>query len=348
MPFVIDDPRNWLDFIPGTLKDSPLYSELWEHLKGDEELLSLVDLIQKDQPNLVTFFAAVTFLLLRETNHPLALYYPYLHKEGAPPLSEAYPFFREFVLAHSAELRSLLPSARQQTNEVTRCTNLMPAFVLAYQRGGYQPLNMIEIGSSAGLNLLWNQYHYAYGSIVVGDTASPVHISCALQGSFLPPLPERLPRVANCQGIELVPRDVYDEEDMRWVRAAIWPEEYARHQVLDAAIRFAQQTPFRLHHGDACEHLPALLGVIPHDQTAVIWHSFAVNQGPIKVKERIEQQITDASHAQTIYRVSLEFLGKKGPTLELYEYQRGKVVKQEVLAHCAVHGERMEWLLATH
>jgi hypothetical protein len=119
MSSLIDDPRNWLGFISGTLKASPLYSELWKHLQHDEEVLSLVDLIQKDQPNLVTFFAAVNFFLLRETDHPLALYYPYLHQEAALPLAEAYPLFREFVVAHRAELRTILPTARLQTNEVT-------------------------------------------------------------------------------------------------------------------------------------------------------------------------------------------------------------------------------------
>jgi hypothetical protein len=347
MSLSIDDPRNWLGFISGTLKDSPLYSELWKHLQSDEEVLSLVNLIQKDQPNLVTFFAAVNFLLLKEPHSPLALYYPYIHPEGALPLTEAYPFFREFVVAHSAELRTILPTARLQTNEVTRCANLLPAFTLAYQRGGYQPLHMIEIGCSAGLNLLWHRYQYRYGSIVVGDSTSPVQITCELQGAPLPPLPEKLPYVANCQGIELCPRDICNEEDMRWVRAAIWPEEVGRHHLLDAAIAFARREGVSLHKGDACDLLPELLSVIPDDQTAVVWHSFAVNQGPIAVKERIDAQIADASRERVLYRVSLEFLDQAGPQLELMTYEQGKMVKQELLARCAVHGEHMTWLLAS-
>jgi hypothetical protein len=356
MSLTIDDPRNWLEFIPETLKSSPLYSELWKRIKGDAEILALVNLVDKDQPNLVTFFAGVNFLLLREPHYPLALYYPYLHQDGAPPLSDAYPFFREFVLAHIAELRNLLPTARLQTNEVTRCANLLPAFVLVHQRGGYQPLNMIEIGSSAGLNLLWNRYRYQYGSglttddIIVGDLTSPVQIHCEIIGPHLPPFPEvMLPSVANCQGIELVPRDIYDEEDMRWVRAAIWPEEVGRHQVLDTAIAFAQQKGMPLHQGDACDLLPALLAAIPESQTAIVWHSFAVNQGPVEVKECIDLQIAEASHRIPIYRVALEFSLEKqaGPRLELSEYQGGKIVKQELLARCSVHGEHMIWLLDT-
>jgi hypothetical protein len=355
MSFSIEDPRKWLDLIPGTLKASPLYLELWEHIKDDEEILALVNQVDKNQPNLVTFFVGVHFLLLREPHHPLGLYYPYFQKGDAPPLSEVYPYFREFVLLHLAELQTLLPTARLQTNEVARCANLLPAFVLAYQRGGQQPLNMIEIGSSCGLNLLWDRYRYHYRSdlaledISIGDLSSPVQIHCQLDGPLLPLLPGTiLPRVASIQGIELFLRDIHDEEDMRWVRASIWPEELERHQVLDAAIRFARQEGLHVHHGDGCELLPGLLAAIPEAQTAVVWHSFAINQGPIEVKKSIDLQIAEASRRMPIYRVALELSLENlaGSQLELYEYRDGMLVKQELLAHCAVHGKRMTWLSA--
>ncbi len=356
MSSIIKDPRQWLNFVPDTLKASPLYAALWQQLKDDPELLELVALVDTNQPIPITFFTTVNYLVLAEPLDPLALYYPYLHPslhpDEAPPLAEAYRSFRAFVFAHREELRMLLSSARLQTNEPTRCSNLLPAFFLAYQRGGYQPLNMIEIGSSAGFNLRWHRYHYQYISelttedLLVGESGSPVHLHCSLQGPYLPLLPEAaLPRVASCQGIELCPRDIKVEQDMRWVRAAIWPEERKRHEVLDAAISFARHTPALLHQGDASALLSELLAVIPDDHTAVIWHSYAIEQGPVEVKDRILQQIRDASHRIPIYRVSLEFLGMAGPKLELMKYDKGELVEADHLANCTVHGEQMMWLL---
>ena len=351
----LTDPRHWLDFVPGSLQASPLYAALWQRLQADEPLLALMDLVPKDQPLPITFFTAVNFLVLGEPAHPLAQYYPALHPEAAPPLADAYALFREFVLAHRPTLLSLLPTARLQTNEVTRCCNLLPAFFLAYQRGGMQPLTMLEIGSSAGFNLLWHHYQYHYHmhdgqDIVLGEDHvphAPVRVSCEIMGEALPPLPltrSTFPQVALCQGIELVPRAVHHDEDMRWVRAAIWPEEVERHRVLNDAIAFARQTPVLLHTGDASDLLPALLATLPTRQTAVIWHSFAVNQGPIQVKERLEQQLLAASRQRPLYRVSLEVSDSRGPQLHLLTYEQGACVRREHLAQCAFHGERMKWL----
>src|SRR4051812_43979061 len=107
-------------------------------------------------------------------------------------------------------------------------------------------------------------------SIIVGNPISSVKITCELRGGLLPPLPKKLPHVAHCQGIEWCPRDIENEKDIRWVRAAIWPEERARYQLLDAAIAFGQQEGMSLHKGDASELLPELLSAIPDKQTAII------------------------------------------------------------------------------
>lgn len=351
LPF--SDPRNWLEIVPRTLQASPLYSALWEHLQTDSELLALMELMEKDQPLPVTFFTAINYLVLGEPQDPLAQFYPYLQPEHTRPAAEAYPFFRSFVLKHRDILREILPTARLQTNEVTRCSNLLPAFLLAYQRGGSQALNMIEIGSSAGFNLLWHHYGYRYRQgdaaedLFLNDRQAPVQVECELTAERAFPLSASavLPPVARCQGIELCPRDIHNEADMRWVRGAIWPEEVERHRTFDAALAFARRTPLPLHVGDASELLPNLLAAIPPTQTAVVWHSYAVNQGPLEVKERLHAQMAEASRRIPIYRIALEALPPSPqPCLELYEYRDGRVVSHEMLARCAFHGERMNWL----
>jgi hypothetical protein len=261
------------------------------------------------------------------------------------PAQAAYPFFKEFVFEHRTELLALMPGARLQTNEVNRLANLLPAFNLAYLRGGHRPLVMVEIGCSAGLNLSWPRYGYIYGDTCVGEIASPVQIHCQLEGVHRPPLLMPLPAVADIVGIELAPPDIMTEQGIRWLEACIWPEEQERYLRLVAAIALARANPPHMLQGEACEFLPDLLAQAPDGQIT-LWHSFALNQGPAEVAERIEQQISDASRQRAIFRVSLEVDPERAtrPILEVLMYWDGQLQDRQILAYCSLHGETMEWV----
>ena len=343
---LVADPQWWQSYISSTVQDSPLYSEFYAHLPYDQELRPLLALIDQSQPVPTLFFSTVNFLLLRSVEHPLAEFYPYLC--AAPrPAREVYPFFHEFCLAHEEELRQILPGARLQTNEVTRCANLLPAFARIFQRGGQQPLALLEIGASAGLNLSWDRYGYDYGQAQCGDRHSPVQVVCGVDGEYPPPLPATLPTVGSRQGIDLAPLDIADEEHVYWLRACIWPEEVARYALLDAAIDLARRNPPKIVQGDACVLLPELLAAIPPEQTVCLWHSFVLRQCPPEVGARIEELLCHFARQRTLYRVSLEYMQpdrRYPPQLELLTYEKGEMLQRELLATCAVHGERMQWL----
>lgn len=343
---LLADPKWWQSYMPATLHDSPLYTEFYAHLPYDQELQQLLVLIKRDQPVPSLFFSAVTFLLLKEPQHPLAAFYPYLTPHPRPA-SEVYPFFREFCLSHQNLLRQILPEVRLQTNEVTRCANLLPAFEMVYQRGQRRPLALLEIGASAGLNLSWDQYHYDYGEgRLAGDPLSPVEIQCRVSGEHFPALPKTMPLIASRQGIDIAPLDIFSDDHVRWLRACIWPEEVYRYKQLDSAIAFARNHPPNLLSGDACEFLPALLEAIPLDQTICIWHSYVLRQCPPEVRARIEEIIAIHAQKRDIYRISLEFVQhdrQQQPRLELFSYQSGGALESTWLATCNVHGEQMEW-----
>ncbi len=349
----INDPRRWLTYVPHSFERlSPLYAHLYARMQQDPEIFALLDLIEKNQPIPVLFFSVISFLVLAAPEQAFAHFYPTLHP-FTRPVHEAYPVFRQFCLTHQQELRSLLPVARLQTNEVARCAQLLPAFTLVFQRGGAQPLAQVELGTSAGLNLLWDRYRYRYRSQaaipqVLGNLDAPVLIPCQLQGVHRPPLPFSLPAVAQRVGIDLAPLNLHAEEDVRWLRACIWPEERERSRRLEATLAFARQQELPILKGDACELLPPLLSQIPLEQTLCVWHSFALNQGPAHVRERIDAQLRGASQERTIYRIALEADPLRGgpPRLELLTYRAGALVQSEWLATCSFHGEEMEWLAA--
>jgi hypothetical protein len=323
---------------------SPLYAQLSQYISTDRDILRL--LLDADRATQVSnlLFGAVHYLLLRGEEHPLRAFYASLTAEPLAP-QDASSAFRDFCLQHAAEIRHLVNTKRVQTNEVQRCTGLLPAFSLLYQRAQRTPLSLIEIGSSAGLHLLWDKYGYHYDSIgSKGALTSDVQLRCGLVGPKIPNIPDPLPRVQARTGIDINPIDVTNTDAVRWVRALIWPEHTDRAALFERAIGIARRDPPAILAGNAADVLLESVSTVPPDTVLCIFHSYTLNQCPEDVRVRILRMIEEVPKSRELFRISLEWYGgQKQPQLELYSYIRNHT-QQELLAYCESHGRSMEWL----
>jgi hypothetical protein len=319
---------------------SPLYERLSLGIAEDGNLLDLAACARSVPPTNL-FFAAVHLLLLGGARHPLAGFYDSV-SEGALESGDPFPAFRSFCLEHAREIREILSTRRVQTNEVRRCALLLPAFGLAAQRAG-RPLALVEVGASAGLNLLFDRYAYDYGDGEMrGESGSAVRLRCEIRGDRPPPLPDELPEVACRLGIDLNPLDVRDGETVRWLEALVWPEEFAcRAPLLRRAISTARSSPPALLAGDALDLLPEVLANLPEGATPCVFHSFTLNQFPIDAREEFSAILASHASRRNLYRVSVEWLGGgDAPVLSLSRYAQAGI-EEQTLARCDDHGE---WL----
>lgn len=323
---------------------SPLYAHLAQQIAGDTVVLDLVRHADRATQVSNLLFGAVHFLLLQNPDVPLAAFYASLVPDPQP-LAAAYPAFRAFCLAHADAIRTLVTTQRVQTNEVGRCANLLPAFALAAQRAGAQPLALVEIGASAGLNLLWDRYGYDYGSAGrAGDEQVPVQLRCLVEGALRPPIPRRLPAVAARIGIDLHPVALDDADMVRWLRALIWPEQRARAALFEQALAEARQEPPTVLAGDAAVLLPAAVAGLPEDALVCMYHSYTLNQCPADVRAAIEEQCAIVAQQRPLVRVALEWYGDQpAPELTLINYADG-IERHTLLARCESHGRAMRWL----
>jgi hypothetical protein len=322
---------------------SPLYERLSLGIAHDPELLDIAARAQPGQPVPNLFLAAVHFLLLRGVQHPLAAFYPSL-SAITPPSADPYPSFRTFCLEHRGQLLELISTRLVQTNEVRRCGCLLPAFAMVSSRTQGRPLALVEIGASAGLNLLWDRYGYDYGEDRrYGDPRSSVQIACMLHGERRPPLPAALPATGMRLGIDLHPIDICDPNAALWLRALVWPDERGRTELLQEALRIANQAPPRLIAGNALDRLPEVLAAIPAAQSLCIFHTHTVNQFPVEARARLSELLAAHGTTRDLFRVSIEWLGEGQPRLELVSFDDG-VMTAQLLAYCGSHGEWIEWL----
>jgi hypothetical protein len=314
----------------------PLYAALSTQIANDEALLGIARHVRRPPvPNV--FFAAVHFLLAETPEPELSAFYANLCDDPRPPAA-AYPAFRDFVLSNTARLIPLLETRITQTNEVSRCSFLLPAFTAVQQSADGRPLALIDVGCSAGLHLRWDRYHYDYGVAHVGDPRAAVSIRCELRGHVMPPLPVSFPECPFRVGIDLSPVDLHDPIERRWFEALIWPEHEGRRRLSAAAIGELLRDPPTIVRGDAIEVLAAELAAVPSGTALVVYNSAALCQGGDAEKKAI----ADVLVAFSLHR-PIHWLYCEGEEVLLRDVDRGSIAEAK-LANKDGHGRWLEWL----
>ena len=225
---------------------SAAYEALGESVAGDPALVTFIASLPpgKRQPQLI--FAAARYLL-----------------DAVPGIGQ----LRDLVSGSPAELTAVILAHGTQTNEPGRCAVLLPALAQLPQ-----PLALIEVGASAGLNLLPDRYSYDYGGhrLAGSDPDAPV-LRCEPRGAV--PLPAQVPAIAWRAGLDLNPLDVTSDDDVRWLSCLVWPGEGDRAERLRAAVAVARRDPPTVHRGDLLTDLPALAAQAPAGVTVVVVHT---------------------------------------------------------------------------
>ncbi|WP_159589387.1 DUF2332 domain-containing protein [Chelativorans xinjiangense] len=270
-----------------------------------------------------------------------------------PALAAAYPpnqvtdeALREALTAaiarHDARLVQGLDSP-PQTNEIARAAMLLPGF-LAIGREAGMPLAIREIGSSAGLNLLFDRFHYRYGEACWGDEASPVKLTAEARGKA-PPLGGFLD-IASRKGSDVVPVDVADAEERLRLKSYVWPDQTARLERLEAALALARETPFSIEKADAADFIAAELAARGDDAVFVLFHSIMWQYLPYEKRRHIETLLDEAGNAPGSTPLAwLRMEPVSGDTgfarLRLTLWPVGET---RDLARCDFHGRWIEWL----
>lgn len=276
-----DDLRAQRDFLA---ERAPVYGRLLE-LLGDRLEGELGRRLASAwaEREFVAFYDRPLLLLaslrddaLREgSSHPL-----YAALVEDPPRVEAVT--EGALAAATTEERELLwrTVARRwvQTNETSRAIAwLWPAHLMS-EAGVERPLALVDLGASAGLNLVAD----ALPPMWSDETGEPI------------PLSPR-PPVASRAGLDLAPLDVREEDDARWLRACVWPGDTARLERLELGIaafhaEAARSGALALEAGPltaAVEHLRRA----PDDTTVLAVQTIVRDYLPARDRERYERSM---------------------------------------------------------
>lgn len=205
----------------------------------------------------------------------------------------------ERVLAeHEAALLPWLDGP-PQTNEPGRSAALMIGLIEIARRCGPK-IELLEIGSSAGLNLLIDRYRIDLGGSLYGPEDSAVTIVPRWTGPPAPVVPLEIVQVRGC---DVNPLDATDPAVAARLAAYVWPETPERLARVRAAIGMLAARGVDLVGADAADWIEARLaepqaaGV-----TRVLMHSVVWQYLPEPVAERIRAAMKAAGARATAER----------------------------------------------
>ncbi|MGE7604431.1 DUF2332 domain-containing protein [Peribacillus sp. NPDC097675] len=318
---------------------SKLYEFLSVNVSEDDELLELCSEIPSGQPVPNLLLGAVHYLLLKGEEHCLREYYPSINKQARNIDDETFVYFKGFCKSFREEIVTLLKSKLVQTNEVRRCGYLYPVFSYIYSRVE-KPLALIEIGTSAGLQLLWDKYRYSYGTdVTYGDEDSSVQIISEFKGENPPPFLSDIPPVASKVGVDLHINDLRNSEDYLWLKSLIWPEHQDRMELFESAVRCFKENPVELIEGDGVALLTGLVDTIPEDSVICIFHTHVANQMSEDIKYTLLEKIKKIGSQRDIFHIYNNMWDRK---LHLDYFMDG-LKYNETVGDTDGHGRWFEW-----
>jgi hypothetical protein len=263
-----------------SLPRAPLNAALSRAIAADPDLYRLMRHAPPTQRNPVLLLACLHASLLDDPAHPLVEWYPNLTPGPRPADDPALAsVLGGFVAERTPAIIAMLRTRSTQTNEVGRSAMFLVAFgVLADEVG---PLGHLDVGTSAGLNLLLDRFAYRFhprddaSELTAVGPPSPAVLTVSTEGR--PPIPATIPTIAARSGIDRRPIDVTDDDEARWLEACVWPDQTDRFERLRAAIDLARDRPPQILAGDAVDTLERGVQAVGGPGHPVITNSWVLN-----------------------------------------------------------------------
>ncbi len=271
-----------------------------------------------------------------------------------PALSAAYPPNRTepatlwpavagAMARHDDVLSSGLGSP-PQTNDVARSQLILGAALVIAARTGL-PLDLYEIGASAGLTLAFDRYHYDFGDgRQWGPASAPLTLDCNWHGK-VPSLDTPIV-VAGRHGSDLSPLDPALVADRERLMSYIWADQPHRLTRMEAALGLAAESGTRVEKADAADWAERVLWAPLQPGTVrVLVHSLVWQYLPPEGRSRIQHALEAAGRKATreapVACFGFEEDGHPaGGRMHLTIWPDGETVE---LGRADSHGRRIDW-----
>ncbi len=233
-----------------------------------------------------------------------------------------------------------------QTNEVSRAAAFMAA--LAHLGAGQNmPVELLELGASAGLNLNLHRYRYRLCGQEYGASDSSLSIVPRWLGGAPPLVPVS---VIAARGVDLAPVVLTNPAECERLMAYAWRGETRRARLLAKAIAIAHDHPPQVDRGAAGIWLAERLSEPqPNGVRRVIMHSMVMQYVGAEERRAISALMrlagAGASRNRPLAWVSFEWNPQRSDVLlRLTQWDGHDQGRPRVLAKTHPYGKWIDWL----
>jgi hypothetical protein len=231
-----------------------------------------------------------------------------------------------------------------QTNEVMRSGPLAAGLLLVAAETGL-PLSLLELGASAGLNLLPDLYRLELGGVVAGDFGSALVLAPEWTGAPPPDVPLVIEARA---GVDLNPLDPADPADRLRLLSYVWPDQPARLARMRTALAIAARAAPPVARGDAAAFVERRALPVAGVAT-VVMHSIAFQYFPEATQARIRAHLAVAGAGATadapLAWLRYEMSDPANPALPELRLTLWPGGSERLLAVGHAHGAFLRWRL---
>ncbi|MEW9854490.1 DUF2332 domain-containing protein [Novosphingobium sp. M1R2S20] len=183
-----------------------------------------------------------------------------------------------------------------QTNETGRAAAIATALMTARRQLGL-PFELLELGSSCGLNLNLARYAYNLGGTMAGDLGSPILVEPEWRGE--PPVAAPI-KVISARGVDLNPLNACDEATRERLLCFVWADQPRRARRLEQALAMARVHKPAVERGNAVTWLSDRLADPQEDGVCrVVFHSMVLQYLSMPERQHVLDTITDAGARAT-------------------------------------------------
>lgn len=244
--------------------------------------------------------------------------------------------------SHRDLLRRFVSEQGVQTNEVRRSWLVLPCFLWVAERTGAEELDLLELGSSAGLNLVWDRYRYRYREGMWGEQSASLELTGEERSAVPARLLERTPRVGKRIGVDQAPIDVTTDEGARILKSFVWAGQEDRLQRLDQAVEALRRDPPEVVEGDLAQLLPEALERASGDGLTVVFQTATFGYLESEARERVRALLNETGSRRPLAFVSTgePRSGQSGWGLRVLLWPGGT---RNYVAEADYHGAWLDW-----